>query len=346
MGNIAADTVYEVSYRSSWGTTEGEPLGHLVIRRLDDHEVIAEIPVRTEVEARELIDRAEREVRGPVEAFEQAWDIRPDVAADPGPDVWLPVGASAEPDSAPRRGDRIIGADPRIVVFPDPAEVFAVDQPWLARLLHPLVSIELSAIDPDWRGRVHLLSPIEPLDGLLGENTVEYHDAHACQNWISFQVESDGHYRFLGDRRFFEFEAENAASASHPDRVGGLSLAYAEADAEFAASRARWDRLGRLVWGSPDDPARQREGWGTNIAVLEALGGEPEEGNWTAFDPPVGMSLDRGAPGAPTPRLADGSPFVFVASTAGYPWREQGADAIMLFFEPNTRTALLTFDWT
>jgi len=35
-----------------------------------------------------------------------------------------------------------------------------------------------------------------------------------------------------------------------------------------------------------------------------------------------------------------------VGSTAGYPWRSQGADAILLFFEPETRTAVLTFDWS
>ncbi|MDC7805249.1 hypothetical protein PQS31_00200 [Luteimonas sp BLCC-B24] len=36
------------------------------------------------------------------------------------------------------------------------------EQAWLARHLYPLVSIELSAIEPHPFGRVHLLSPLEP----------------------------------------------------------------------------------------------------------------------------------------------------------------------------------------
>jgi hypothetical protein len=39
---------------------DGEPLGHLVIRRLDDHEIASEIPAGTEDEARELIARADQ----------------------------------------------------------------------------------------------------------------------------------------------------------------------------------------------------------------------------------------------------------------------------------------------
>ncbi|WAC68222.1 hypothetical protein [Microbacterium sp. SL75] len=44
--------------------------------------------------------------------------------------------------------------------------------------------------------------------------------------------------------------------------------------------------------------------------------------------------------------VADGRPFQFIAATSGYPWRWHGADAILLFFEPETRTAVLTFDFS
>ncbi|MFW6693117.1 hypothetical protein [Streptomyces sp. MAR4 CNX-425] len=90
---------------------------------------------------------------------------------------------------------------------------------------------------------------------------------------------------------------------------------HPEARNQLDATRARWERYGALVRGDTDDPVRQREDWGTDIAV-------------------------------PALRLDEGRPFTFVAATAGYPWRPEGADAILLFFEPHTRTAALTYDWS
>lgn len=62
--------------------------------------------------------------------------------------------------------------------------------------------------------------------------------------------------------------------------------------------------------------------------------------------PPDAFSLDPDEEGIPVLRLADSCPFIYVGSTAGYPWRDRGADQILLFFEPQTRTAVLTFDWS
>ncbi len=40
---IAADSQYEVSFRPNWG--DDGPIGHVVVRRLDDRAVVAEAPV-------------------------------------------------------------------------------------------------------------------------------------------------------------------------------------------------------------------------------------------------------------------------------------------------------------
>lgn len=226
-------------------------------------------------------------------------------------------------------------------MLPDPATVF--EEPWLARVLHPLVSIKLSALDASWAGRVHLLSPVEPEDGLLGERTTKDHDDFATENWISFHLDDESRYRFLGQRRFFEIEALEASESL--DAAALVSL-YGRAEAEFSGTRARWERLGALVWGDRDDPTRQREGWGTDLALVDQLGGESGYGNWTAYPPPKAFVLDESDEASPVLRLADGRPFTFVAATSGYPWRESGADAILLFFEPETRTVALTFDWS
>jgi hypothetical protein len=239
-------------------------------------------------------------------------------------------------------GERVMTPDPRLTVLPDPAEVFDPEQPWLGRVLHPLVSVDLAAVDPGLSGRIHLLSPVEPESGLLGEETTRHHDDQVTENWISFHVDGDGRYRFLGDRRFFEIEDQEARG-----RVSAsLAATYAQAQEQLAGTRVRYARLGALVWGDPADWTRQRDGASTDNALVDQLGGEPGHGNWTAFEPPAAFVLDQDDPVTPTLRLADGRPFRFVAATAGYPWRAQGADAILLFFEPETRTAVLTFDWS
>ncbi|GAB3756434.1 hypothetical protein GCM10027591_05660 [Zhihengliuella somnathii] len=315
--NIAADSLYETSYRSTWGAGDG-PLGHLVIRRLDDHEVIAEIPAGDEDEARRLISDADRLIRGPAGVFEDEYGIGSDSAADPGPDVAGPP--VAEPlDREPDRGERVTTADARLQLFPEPRDVFVAYQQWLAELLHPLVSIELSAIDPAWPGAAHLLSPV---DDLLA-------DGDDASNWLVFDVDEHGLFRLRDAEDRFTAGAGHAAGAS----------------GEFAATKARWERYGGLVWGDASDPTTKRDGWGEDIALVDQLGGEPGHGNWTAFAPPAGLRLDESDPASAVLKYDDGRPFRFVARTAGYPWREEGADAILLFFEPETRTAALTFDW-
>jgi hypothetical protein len=316
---VAADNLYEASFVPNRGGRG--PVGHVVVRRLDDRVTVVRVAVEDEKMARAVLSKAEVELRGAADDFEAEWGIGPAVAAEHGPD------GDREPDG----GERITAADGRFTVLPDDADVFVADQDWLGAVLHPLVSIDLSAVDPGWSGRVHLLSPVEPDDGLLGDTTTDHHDDHTGENWISFRVDDDGRYRFLGSRQYFAVEDNTEL--------------YTRAATEFAGTKVRYATAGALVWGDEDDPARQRDGWGTDIAIVDQFGGDPGYGNWVGT-PPAAFTLDRTDPVTPVLRLADGRPFTFVAATAGYPWRNQGADGILLFFEPQTRTAVLTFDWS
>ena len=153
--------------------------------------------------------------------------------------------------------------------------------------------------------------------------------------------------------RAVEGSLQVAQSNAHPHArqstetpLASLLEEYARAEKEFAGAKARWASLGRLVWGAEADPAQHRDGWGSDIELLNQLGGEPGYGNWASFPPPAAFTLDESDPVSPVLRLTDGRPFTFVGATAGYPWRNRGADAILVFFEPETRTAVLTFDWT
>lgn len=86
-------------------------------------------------------------------------------------------------------------------VYPEPAEVFVADQAELAEHLHPLVSIDLAEVDPAWRGWIHLVSPLEPAQGYLGDHTEASHSPLQKPNWLGFSLEDD-RYRLLGDLRY------------------------------------------------------------------------------------------------------------------------------------------------
>lgn len=334
MENRWADATYEATYRSWWGE-ESDPIGHLVIRRLDDHAVVAEVPAYTEAEALALTGRVEAEIHGPAEAFELSWGIVPESPEDADA-VQLP---SVEEEVADHdRGREVKTLEPGIGVFPEPSEVFAPEQPWLAQVMHPLLAIDLSLVDPNLSGTVYLVNPIEPFDGLLGENTQAHANEFTGLNWISFQLDGAGRYSFLGVPALFEALTAQPTGAD-------LAEFYTAADAEFAATKVRWHKYGTLTWGDYEDPTVRRKNWG-EPALVDQLGGDPGWGNWTSFPPPAAFQLDETNRTTPVLRFADGRPFVFIARTAGYPWREEAADAVLLFFEPVSRTAVLTFDWS
>ena len=46
------------------------------------------------------------------------------------------------------------------------------------------------------------------------------------------------------------------------------------------------------------------------------------------------------------PLTEDGRPFRFVAAVPGWNYRDGGADQIPLFYDPQTRVALQTFEWS
>ncbi|GAB3619118.1 hypothetical protein GCM10027417_03780 [Glutamicibacter endophyticus] len=330
MANIAADALYEVAYRSTWGAADG-PIGHLVIRRLDDHEIVAEVPATSEEEARDLIDRAETQVRGDASAFESEWGIAGELVADPGPDV-VRLGNLNEPARDRSTGVRVTEIDERFTIFPEIRDVFAADQQWLAQALHPLISVRLSAVEPGMHGVAHFLSPVDD-ELLLQRPPAGEHSDYMVENWLIFQTDHQGHFRYLGD----------------PDalQLGDLSsVEYEQAQAELAGAKTRWERYGRLLWGDANDPAKPREGWGDDIAFIDQLGGEPGYGNWAGYPPPQALSLDTGDPVSPVLTTADGKPLLFIGATAGYPWRDAGADAILLFVEPESGLVALTFDWS
>ncbi|MFB7665357.1 hypothetical protein ACFC1R_15635 [Kitasatospora sp. NPDC056138] len=226
-------------------------------------------------------------------------------------------------------------------VYPEPADVFVADQVELAAHLHPLISIDLAAVDPAWHGRIHLVSPLEPADGYLGDHTEAFHLPLQRTNWLGFSIEDD-RYRLLGDRRYF---ARATTPEELPDPWPGFRAELDEhCEAEersYLAHRDAFRREGVLLMRHDD--GSPRSGGPDAMALLEQLGGDADpHGNWVRPELfPVEYDDDSAWPVSPA-----GNPFRFVASVPGWHYRRTGADSILLFFEPVERIALLTFDWS
>lgn len=230
----------------------------------------------------------------------------------------------------PADGEEIAVGDPRVRLLPDPAEVFTADQAWLGDVLMPVLAVDLSAVDPAWSGWLPVVDPVEPVrdvQGCLGEKTEAFHDAYAGEAWIALRLEEDGRLRFLGQREYFLHELLR----------GRGELRGSQVEAHYvrdALSRADFIRRWRSGERDEED--------------LFILGGELYEGNWTTVDPPDGYRFvqpDDDGEGLPSVTLADGRPFRLVGETHRWSWSDEGVATLLVLFEPESRTVLLTFEY-
>ncbi|MFJ3367348.1 hypothetical protein [Pseudomonas sp. NPDC086251] len=231
-----------------------------------------------------------------------------------------------------------------MVPFPSVEEVFVADQTELAKHLHPLFSIDISTLNPEWSGVLYMLSPLEPYECFVGELTEwdGYHSDLLKTNWIGFRVEQ-GRYRLCGDPRYFFLHEGNADLADpHPGARADLERHYAEQDIAFAATADWFKRSGTLA----------RLDWDANnpVAFVEQLGGEVDGiANWVeAVEFPmqiVELDADRGD-SIVYPLSPAGNRFFHVASVPGWHYRTAGADLIVMFYEPIEGLVLFTFDYS
>ncbi|MEZ5211963.1 MULTISPECIES: hypothetical protein [unclassified Gordonia (in: high G+C Gram-positive bacteria)] len=232
-------------------------------------------------------------------------------------------------------GERITGPDPRITVLPDADRVFVDDQPWLHRVLYPLASVELSAFDPEWTGRIHFVTPVDAQYGYVGYRTTEHHDDHVGLNWIAFRVEDDGRYRFLGDPRCFEIE--NLGAVDDPEQVEEF---YAEVGRNYERLKRLWRDERILEFGEPWDRPDPNSDSPRPRASVESLGGPLSFGNWSEYRPPAALELGHRL------TLRDGRPLTYIGRCPIHGLRGWSGHDVILFFEPETRIAVLTFEST
>jgi hypothetical protein len=227
-------------------------------------------------------------------------------------------------------------------VYPPDDHVFADPVAQYARHLLPLVSIDLSAVDPSWKGWIHMVNSVEPEDGMLGEDTTAFHNYYLRENWIGFHLNQQGRYELLGDFRYFYLEnPPDTLPEAYPGQRQALEEHDAIQHAGLEEARLRFARHGVLYsarqYASKDrDLTRERP-----CALVHQLGGGVAGGNWAS-----GFPLDTSDEDNIRPLMPDGTRFHFVAQVTGWEYCASGADAILLFYEPESKTALLTFDWS
>lgn len=234
--------------------------------------------------------------------------------------------------------------------FPRMEDIFVPEQSWLKAHFLPLISIDLSALNPEWQGQtVHMITPFEPEEGLIGEDTEAHHNEFTATNWLAFRLREDNRYEFLGNKGFFMRSPVNG--------YGGEMEEYVEEMRDYyQKNREYFEKHGILVnsrWlKDGEEPKREN--------FLDELGGGSCfcYGNWpdiaeipkafTLTLPPTNMNL------ADLDELPDngikiaynGNPFHYIAGVAGYNYCDFGADMILLMYEPVSRIVLFTFDYS
>lgn len=226
------------------------------------------------------------------------------------------------------------------VAYPDARELFVADQQELAEHLLPLLSIDASLINPEWSGRLHLLSPIEPDEGLVGELTdgYEFGSELLKTNWIGFKIEN-GRYRLCGSPRYFFLHGDNAElPESRRNQRANLQHHYRKQHAAYLTARQRHQELGYLTWPKDD---KQR------LAYIEEMGGVAEGyGNWveTVEFP---MDVEESDDSCDIwPLSPAGRRFQHVLSVPAYHYGISGADRVVMLYEPVEGLVLFCFDWS
>ncbi|MCD5329334.1 hypothetical protein ACFFU8_20485 [Chromobacterium piscinae] len=235
--------------------------------------------------------------------------------------------------------ENIKTAHPYLRVFPEPEQVFADPVARHAKHLLPCVSIELSAVNPSWEGWIHMVLPAEPLGGYVGDYGADYHNEYLAPNWLAFRLTESGHYQLLGDFRFFELEniAEDGADGIRSEVAKHCETQHRV----FKETRDIYRRTGLLHSALSRDEARDVASE-EPANILTRLGGGAFNGNWCDSE---GVGVDESDPDSAVPIGPNGERFEFIASLEGHDYLASGATTL-LFYHPETRVALLTFDWS
>lgn len=226
--------------------------------------------------------------------------------------------------------------------FPDPQTVFSRDVEKHCEYLLPLATIDLARVDPKLNGRGHFIQSFEPWDGVVGDGGDAYFNHYCRENYIGYQYNDDGRCELMTDFKFFEL-------ARSPDNEI-LSDLYAKVRSGFAKTRAHFETYGVIhsrFRKPPYQPEHRNE-------LIREIGAPSEGGNWPTYDFPLHrekMDVDGEEVDHIVPLTEDGRLFIFVGALQAWHYAQYdehfGFDCdLLLFYDPETRIGLTTFDWS
>lgn len=232
--------------------------------------------------------------------------------------------------------ENITTTQPYLTLLPDNDAVFAPESTFLAKHLLPLVSIDLSAVNAEWQGKIHLINPIEPHDSYIGSYTQGHHNQYANENWFILQMDDHNRYQWLGEKDYFY--------AEHSDCDADMKKHSQDMSQDYLALKNRFKETGKLI---PTSDIRYKNAEPTTL--LNQLGGETYGGNWLSpIDEHFDLQFIHEDTDEQEVHLYDrgGHRYYFIASASGWEYCLHGADDILMFYQPETKRVLFTFDWT
>ena len=214
----------------------------------------------------------------------------------------------------------IIETTRHIYPFPDASEVFSADISRHRKHLLPLLSIDASLVNGAWSGRLHMVSPKESFDGMVGEHCPEFHTELCTNDLLAFKVDDDGRYAFMTDFQYFL--TERGVKDNSPAYLAGLleevSEYYENVEVEFKKTRENFKNSGYLNPNSSRQSDR-KDAW-------LMIGDEPSFYNNAA------------------PVLKNGKKLYFVCQTNGFSYYSGGPSSLKLYFEPTEKIAVVQLD--
>lgn len=242
---------------------------------------------------------------------------------------------------------------PFIRPFPANEDVFFDHIDNHAEHLLPLVSVDLSAINSEWSGWIHFVSSIEPYDGVVGEYTGTFYNYYTRKNFFAFDI-VDGRYKFRGDFRYFYLE--NGANSpvlteSYKNHRFDLEKHYKETRESYRKSKEEFQEYGAIFHPFAETDSQGKLKDKDHVSFVDNLNGKPWGSNWACEDFPMETEIalyddEEGLEGEIAfPLTEDGRRFHYIGTVEGNYY--YGADtSVLLFYDPQERIALVTFDWT
>ncbi len=251
----------------------------------------------------------------------------------------------------PNAGGTLYAEAEHFAPFPEPETVFAEDIETHLKYLLPVATVSLKHINPAWEGPIHFVQPVEPYEGVVGELTSEHHSQLCRKNWIGYRIDEYGRYTFASDWEYFlrkKLESRDARQAEVD--ANQLHEHYERARQSFETNRTHFQEYRGLHSSyslEQHGVCRDRD----RLKLVNQLGGKPGWGNWTEIgDWPLSKhkcdATEEPDETYPLPQAADGTDFVYIGWLHSFVYVDTSGCNLELFYHPELRLALTTFDWS